>query len=116
MEIKIGISKLKVDTIIGVYPKERECLQEIIIDLEVSFEGDVKSDSIDSTLNYDKIVDICKKTSVGKKYFLIESFAKEILDRCFDNLPIFQATICVFKPLAIKDASAAYIKLSRERK
>jgi dihydroneopterin aldolase len=116
MELKIGISNLKVDTIIGVFPSEREFLQELIIDLEVSFEGEVKLDSIDSTLNYDEIVDICKKTSLEKKYFLIESFAKDILNRCFDNLPIFQATICVSKPNAIKDASRAYVKLSRDRK
>lgn len=116
MEVKIGIKELKIEAFIGVYPEERKAKQDLIIDLEVTPTTNVLKDDISSTINYEKIVEICKKAASEKTYFLIESLAEDILDRCLDSLPISQAFICLSKPRAFKDASAAYVKMTKGKK
>ena len=114
--MKIGIKGLVINCIIGINPDERINSQEILIDIEVEQIGDIKKDDINSTLNYEKLVDICDNISKEKKCMLIETLAKEILDSCFASLPISFAKICINKPRAIKNAASAYVKLSMERR
>ena len=55
MEVRLGLSQLKVDTVVGVYPHEREKKRRLIIDVEVVLLNHVKDDELDSTINYEKI-------------------------------------------------------------
>ena len=105
--IKIAIEGLKIDCIIGVYPLERKEPQRIIIDLEVEPKEIPYEDSIDSTINYDEIVDLCKNKVREKSFKLIEILAKEILDLLFNKFFLKKAKITIKKP------SKGYIVMER---
>lgn len=113
---KIFIEKIKVDTIIGVYPTEREVKQPLIIDVEMSYDTSqaIASDNIKYALDYHQI---CKDIHefVGKSsYQLIETLAEAIANKILENDNVIDVKITLSKPNALDQADNVSICIKRK--
>lgn len=114
---KIGIKNLTVSGFFGVYAKELEEEQKVFID--VSVVGDITKsiieDDIRCAIDYESIKTICQKLAKKKKYNLIETYAKDVLDELFLAFNIADASVSVKKPKALTDADFTFVELSKKK-
>lgn len=108
MRSKVGIEKLKVMTIIGVNPDERQEKQPLLIDISVETDISkcVASDTLMDTLDYASLKSLCEEVAENQSFRLIESFAAAILKTLQLKFPLAHIGIKVTKPKALKDAFA----------
>ena len=99
-ESQIIIKDLKFYGFHGVYPEEQVVgttyKTDIIIDIDDSFEG-FKTDKLEDTLNYEKIVECVLKIATKQKFKLIERLAQVIGESivAFDH--VLSADVTVYK-------------------
>lgn len=112
----IGIYQYQIDCIIGIYPQEREQEQTLLIDLKAKLDLSrcFASGQFHETVDYVALAQLCTRLA-QKKYFLLETFASDILDHCLRDFPIEWAWTRIHKPSAILKAAYAYIELERSR-
>jgi len=104
---KIIISDLKVDTVIGTLPEERDKTQTLVINLELylPLQKAGKSDNLFDSVDYSKIEDKIVKMGEKAKFFLIERFAEEIADICLKEELVTKVKVEVAKPGALKHSA-----------
>lgn len=112
----IGIEKLSVMALIGVFAHERSGAQELFIDLraECDVSRCVESDAVSDALNYDLLADRCREIADKTSFNLIESFASAILDGISAEFPISHIWVRVSKPNALKNATFAYVEMEKK--
>lgn len=110
---KIGIEKLSVMTVIGVYPFERKERRELIIDLKVKVEltACIKSDAIADALNYELLAFECQKIGEETSFNLIESYAAKVVGAIKERFPVSWVWIRVKKPDALPNTTCAFVEL-----
>lgn len=98
---KIILNKMSFYGYHGVFPEETKLGQRFIIDLTV--EADLKkageTDSLDASIHYGEIYQVCKEIVEGKPYKLIEALAERIaaeLLKCYQGISV--VTVKVIKP------------------
>jgi dihydroneopterin aldolase len=108
----IGFNQHKIQCIIGVLPFERQDKQEILVDLKVvaDFSRCAKTDSLDDTINYVAMAELCTRLAQSNHYQLLETFACEVLQKLFDQFPIQWAWIRIQKMAALS-SGYAYVEL-----
>lgn len=112
----IFIEKLRVDTIIGVYPNERQIKQPLIIDIDMSYDATqaAASDNLKYALDYHEV---CKDIHVfvsQSSYQLIETLANAIAQRILKIKGVIKVIIKVSKPDALDQADNVGIRIQRE--
>ena len=114
MQGSIGVSDLKVNCIIGIYPHERTLEQNLFIDIQIKydFQKARQSENVIDTIDYAKVADIVTDLGVSKKYQLIEDAAQKILDQ----FSIDEVFIRIKKPGAVKNAAYPYVEITRSKK
>lgn len=109
----IGIEKLLVKTVIGVFPEERGGEQELFIDLKVR--TDVAfcclSDDLSDALNYVALKELVERIAKENQFSLIETFAYASMAAISNAFAISWIWIRVGKPSAIENASSAFVEL-----
>lgn len=84
---KIIIKGLHCSVRVGVKKEEQEvkrnCELDIWIYFDISAAG--KSDELDQTVNYSKVIDIVQRLSQNVQYKLLEAFAYRLLHEIFEN-------------------------------
>jgi dihydroneopterin aldolase len=113
----MGVVHHQVSCIVGIYPEERKKEQPLWIDLQVKCDLSLCAIStrLEDSINYVALADICTKLALKKDYFLLETFAFDILEECMLHFPILWAKVCIKKPQAILTANYAYVEIERER-
>lgn len=76
----IFIESLRVDTLIGIYPRERAARQTIEIDLEIgaSTASAGASDNIRDTIDYAVVVDRLRADLAANHFKLLEALAEHV--------------------------------------
>ena len=112
---KIVISGLKVDTVIGTLPEERDKTQTLVINLELylPLQKAGKSDDLFDSVDYSLIESEIIRMSEKSKFFLIERFAEEIADICLKEKLISSVKIEVSKPGALKHSTSVAVCIER---
>lgn len=74
----IFLSEFRAETIIGIYPWEREIPQTIQLDLEIGLPHSKAgiSDDVADTIDYGKVVERIQQTLVEKHFSLVEALAE----------------------------------------
>jgi dihydroneopterin aldolase len=74
----IFLSEFRAETIIGIYPWEREIPQTIQLDLEIGLPHSKagSSDDVADTIDYGKVVERIQQTLVEKHFSLVEALAE----------------------------------------
>lgn len=113
---KIGFENLTLQAVIGIHDEERVSLQPLIIDVEVvaDIERATENDSIEEAIDYQKL-SFLAETIVAKKFFLIETLARELLKAVLEQFPVISARVRVKKPKALENGAIAYVEVENER-
>ena len=111
----VGIHQHKIECIVGVYPQERQKEQMLIVDLKVKidFHNCLRSGKVEDALDYVLLAKVCTQLAQEKKYFLLETFASDILEHCILRLKVVWAWVRIQKPSAIPTAEYAYVEFER---
>lgn len=118
---KITIKGLKLFAYHGVNTEEKENGQSFIIDLDyyLNLTRACKSDKLNDTVSYAKVVKVIRKAFCKSSYDLIEKAAQTVCDALFDEFEeIEKIEITLKKPDAPVSAEFDYMAVSliRERK
>ena len=104
---QILIEGLLVPTWIGHRQPERNEQQNILVNItcELRFPS-VPSEKLAGSVDYGPIVNTIKTIAGERKRRLIETFAEEIAEICFENTNVLRATISVRKPHKLPQVAA----------
>src|SRR5262245_52284303 len=96
----IGIENFKISCIIGVNPDERTKVQEIYVDLRIKANVSrcVAKDRLKDSIDYTLLVKMCQDLAIAHRYYLMETYAAEVLDALLQSDRIEWAWIRVKKP------------------
>jgi dihydroneopterin aldolase len=111
----IAIESLQVDTVIGVYPREREIKQTLLVDLELykDLSQSAGSDQLEHTLDYDQLSKDLAEFISKSSFKLIEALASGIADYVMTRFGVAGLRITVHKPGAIALAKNVSVTLQR---
>lgn len=109
----IGFEDFNVRCIIGVDNPERLSEQDLFIDLKVEtdFTRATHTDSLQETLSYDYLAELCKNIAEEKKHALLETFAYDLIHRIIKDCPVRWVWVKIKKPGALPNAKFAFVEL-----
>jgi 7,8-dihydroneopterin aldolase/epimerase/oxygenase len=114
----IIVEGLKVETVIGCFNWERQIIQPLMLDLNLStnLEQASNSDELEDTMNYAEICEISAKVIQEAQPKLIEHAAKLVINALFAAYPAIESIIITIrKPAIIPQANSVGIRLERHR-
>jgi FolB domain-containing protein len=115
---KIIIKDLLVRGIIGVNDWERENLQDILINVEITADLSKagESDDLEDSVNYRTIAKTITAHAEGAKRKTVEALAADIAALCLEE-PLAQAVrVRVEKPGALRFARSVGVEIERSKK
>jgi len=114
----IRITNLKLRTIIGIHDWEREHKQDVIINVAVEFDASksIESDSIKDTIDYKVITKRIIKQVEASEFQLLEKLTQLVLDIIMENPQVWEVTVRIDKPFALRFADSVSIELNKKRK
>ncbi|MGN0519404.1 MAG: dihydroneopterin aldolase [Candidatus Fimenecus sp.] len=117
---KIIIKGLKLYAYHGVNPEEKEAGQMFILDITcfVSLCVPCKTDCVDDTVSYAKILKTARAAFLSDKFDLLEKAAECVATVVLNQFaPVQAVTVCVKKPQAPMKADFDYVavEITRER-
>lgn len=100
----IRIEDLKLRTIVGIYEWEKENKQDIIINVEIEFDGTkaIETDDIADTIDYKSITKRIITMVEESEFNLIERIAGEAIKIVMENEKVERASVRVDKPGALR--------------
>lgn len=112
---RIHIRDLLARCIVGIYPEERENLQEV--HLNITMYADLRaagdSDDINDTVNYKDIKKRLLAMVEHSNFFLIERMAEESARICLEDLRVRRVDVTVDKPGALRFARSVAVEITR---
>lgn len=115
---KIIIKNLKLFCYHGVNPEEKVEGQNFVFDIEagVDLTTPCRTDNVDDTVSYAKMIKTVRRVAQSQKDDLIERVAQRIVDALFEEYTQIQAMkITVKKPEAPIKAEFDYVAVQIER-
>jgi len=114
----IEIHNCQLPCSVGVYEKEKrgKCTLSLSLSASVDISQAVASDSINDTVDYDRMVAACTSIAKTKHYHLLETLAHALIKELFNQFPQIKGLkIHLKKPHAIVNAeySSVFLELSR---
>lgn len=118
---KILVRNLKIFAYHGVNPEEKENGQNFVIDIDAFVDIDVpcRTDDVEDTVSYAKIIKETVKIFISQKDDLLERASQRVADGLFERFDKIQALrILLKKPEAPIKADFEYVgvEIFRERK
>ncbi len=111
---QIQINGIKCNAIIGCYPHEKIATQEIVIDLNVHLYqyNWQKLDELNTTINYDELIDDVKQIVNKTKFNLLESLSQYLTSKLFECYPLIAKIDLILTKPVICGVKADFIKLN----
>ena len=113
----IRIKDLRLRAVIGLNEWEREIEQDLIINIEMEFDGAkaAQTDDIQDTVDYKAMKRRIKEEVEHSQYHLLEALASHILEIVMGEKKVARATVEVDKPHALRFADSVSVRCSAER-
>ncbi|MBP7017985.1 dihydroneopterin aldolase [Candidatus Saccharibacteria bacterium] len=113
MNTTVRINNLRISTIIGVNPWERENEQEIIINVSFKYDAQqaVINDDIKAAIDYSVLQKKITEKLKSSNFQLIEALAEMILKFILEDKLIDEAQVRIDKPNGIKSADSVSVEL-----
>lgn len=113
----IKIDNLKLRTIVGIYDWEKEKKQDVVLNIEIEFDGTkaIESDSIDDTVDYKSITKDIIDLVEGTEFNLIERIAGEAIKIVMRNDKVQKASVRVDKPGALRFTDSVSVTQTEHR-
>jgi len=112
---KIHIRNLLIRCIIGVFERERNHRQDVILNivLHTDIATAARTDNLDDTVNYVALRDRICRFVEASSFHLIESLAEETATLCLEDPRVKAVDITVDKPGALTFAESVAVEISR---
>ena len=111
----IHIKNLMLKTKFGFYPKEKKISQRLIFNLKVyTIQNIYRDGRLEEVVDYDQIVKIIKNILVENINFL-ETLAKKIINKIFEDRRIIKINIKIEKPDAVSECDSVGYEITKER-
>lgn len=109
----IRIRNLRLRTLIGFNPEEREKKQDIVINIEICYrlEPAALDDDVDSALNYKTITKQVIEHVEDGQFLLLEKLVAEVLNICSAHRTVQRAVVTIDKPHALRFADSVSLSL-----
>lgn len=113
----VRIKNLRVGTIIGVHERERRRKQDVVINVELAFDGRraAESDRIEDTIDYQALAVRIAAEVGASRFFLLEKLADCVLRIVMEAPKVQRATVEVDKPNALRLADSVSVSASARR-
>lgn len=100
----INIENLRLRTTVGIYEWEQKVKQDIVINIEIEFDGEeaVKTDNIEHTVDYKTITKKIIAMVEDTKYNLIERISGDVVKLIMEDDKVKRASVRVDKPGALR--------------
>jgi len=113
---KIFLHGMKADTLIGVYDRERQHKQTLILDLDVVLpENSHQDDNIEHTIHYGEMCQLIRQELADCDFKLLESLAEFVAQLVFEHYPTPQLRLRVSKAGVLPDVREVGIEIERYR-
>lgn len=113
----IKIDNLKLQTYIGINEWERKNIQDIVLNISISFDASaaIRDDSIESSIDYRAIKKNIMREVESNKFFLLEKLTDHVLSVIMEDNRIQSAAVRIDKPGALRFADSVGIEMSAVR-
>ncbi|MFT5121879.1 MAG: D-erythro-7,8-dihydroneopterin triphosphate epimerase [Kiritimatiellia bacterium] len=113
---RIYIRDLSLRCIIGIFPDERENMQDVVINVtldcashHVAALSDDITDAVDYKTITKKIIDLVEPSSFN----LLETMAEAIVSITLEHPRVLCSTVCIDKPGALRFARSVAVEITR---
>jgi len=112
--MKIRIRNLRVGAFIGVHPHEQKHRQDVVINVEIDFDGTkaAASDDLNDTINYAAVEQAIFEHIRGGRFQLLERLTGEVLSIVMADPRAAAAVVEVAKPGALRHAESVSVTAS----
>ncbi|MEO0442784.1 MAG: dihydroneopterin aldolase [Pseudomonadota bacterium] len=112
---KIIIKKLKLETIIGLFPWERAVRQNLLVDLEmaVDISQAAASDDFHYVVNYAEVCERVAALADDGQFKLLETFVERIAAMILGDFAVSWVRVYVRKTDAVTEASTVGVEIER---
>lgn len=109
----LRIENIRLRTIVGIYEWEKNNKQDVIINVELEFDGTeaAKSDDINDSVNYKTINKEILEHVENTKFELIEKIAGDVLAIILKDKKVQKARVKVDKPGALRFTDSVSVEL-----
>lgn len=117
LEMIIRVKNLRLRTVIGINDWERKDIQDVVINLEIEYDGTKAADSdrIEDGVNYRAITKRVIREVEESEFHLLDALANRILRVVMEEKNVHRATVEVDKPQALRFADSVSVSCSAER-
>jgi len=114
---KVIVKQLELQTIIGLFPWEREVRQRVLVDLEMAVDVAKASqtDDLEFVVNY---AEVCERVTVLAdkcKFKLLETFVERIAEMVLRDFDVSWIKVAVNKTDVIPQVSSVGVQIERSR-
>lgn len=113
----IQIRDLRVETLIGIYKRERHVAQTVSIDLEIGLPGTAvfKSDKVADTIDYEQVALRIRALAADGHHRLVETLAERIARLLLEEFGAPWVKVSVAKIGILANAKFVGVTLERKR-
>ena len=113
----ITIDQLQVNTIIGVYPYERQVKQPLIITCKFTTNAKriSEQDDLNKAIDYGHMSEFIVEFAHNHQFNLIETFAEKLSESLISKFLMSKIKLTITKPLAVKEAKGISITIERTK-
>src|SRR5437867_3319842 len=114
---KLVINDIKLTTLIGIHPWEKQCPQTLVLDiiLQTDAVNIAKDDDITKAIDYDKVIQQILTFVENHHFQLIETLAHHIALEILENFATPWVHITLHKPGALVAAKDVAIVIERTK-
>lgn len=115
--MRIRIKNLRLRTIIGVNEWERRDRQDVVVNVEIEFDGSraAETDDLRHTVDYKAITKRIIEEVENSRFNLLEALAQRVLDVVLQQEGVIAAQVEIDKPHALRFADSVSIVCSAKR-
>ncbi len=113
-----GLTNLRVECIVGIYPHERVQAQTVFLDIELDYDfaPAATADAIAGAVDYDDVAASVTGLLQERRFQLIETMAEAAAALLLVRVTVATAVrIAVRKPAAVPAAASAFVRVERRR-
>ena len=112
--LALEIVGLKIHTIIGIHPFEKQIEQPLLIDITLPIDSLPKDDDIATVLDYDALSKAVMAFFQTHRFELIETALNQLNEFIIQTYHVTPSYLAIGKPLALKAASMVRVVMQRE--
>lgn len=113
----INIENLRLRTTVGIYEWEQKVKQDIVINIEIEFDGTsaVAEDAIEHTVDYKTVTKRIIAMVEDTKFNLIERISGDVVNLIMEDEKVQRASVKVDKPGALRFTDSVSVTSTASR-